>query len=148
MIDALYKSSRFNMFILDKFACAQNCPRSYSCCLQTVHHIIVVELRSPFTDEFVEGLSILNTRSIHCETRILGQFRLTYCCGERSELCITFHGNSAPLVVSATWVNVMWCKEAMEMAVALPDIPIDGIFHDGGLSPPVRRASLPGADPF
>src|SRR6266700_2831729 len=105
-------------------------------------------LRSPLTDDFIKFLAILNTRSICCETPITCQFGLSNSRGQCSKLSLILNRKSAPLVISTAWVDIMWRKEAMIIAVTLLDFAIDGIFNDSGISERDCRESLTKVDPL
>src|SRR5215472_9392463 len=108
----------------------------------------MVVLLCPPADEFVELRSILKTRSIRCETRIMRQFGLSYRRCQRRKVLIVLHGNSAPLIISAAWIDIMRSEEAIVVTIALLDITIDGIFNDGSIGECSSRKRLTKVDPL
>src|SRR6266516_7512575 len=108
----------------------------------------MVVLFCPPVDEFVKLRSILNTRSIRCETRIMCQFRLSHRRCQRRKLLIVLHGNSAPLIISAAGIDIMWREEAMIITIALLDITIDRIFNDSSIGECSSRKRLAKVDPL
>src|SRR6266571_4914283 len=65
-----------------------------------------------------------------------------------SKFRLIFNRNSAPLVFSTAWVDIMRRKEAMIITIALLDITIDGIFNNGSISERGSCESLTKVDPL
>src|SRR5438270_8165741 len=113
-----------------------------------MHHVVMSQSLRPLADDVIQFLAILQASSIGGETSILCQLGLLDSCCQLREIGVVVDGDGTPPVFAAAWVDVVRGKKAVQVAIALLDIAVDGIFDYGGIGQRSGGEGLAEVDPL